>query len=72
MATIFGETRSFESIRPLLDRYGVTYIYVGPLERAYYPESALAKFDEAVANGLLELVYDQNGVKIFRYNPGQP
>jgi YYY domain-containing protein len=72
VATIFGETRSFESIRPLLDRYGVAYIYVGPLERAYYPESALAKFDEAVANGLLELVYDQNGVKIFRYNPGSP
>ncbi len=66
---IFGETRSFESVRPMLDRYGVQYIYVGPLERAYYSEQALAKFDEGVAAGLLSLVYDANGVRIYRYAP---
>ncbi len=70
VAQMLGETHSFESIRPLLDRYDIEYIYVGPLERAYYPESALAKFDEAVEAGMLTLVYDQNGVKIFHYAPG--
>ncbi|MGE3798841.1 MAG: DUF2298 domain-containing protein, partial [Thermomicrobiales bacterium] len=67
VSQIFAETRSFESIRPLLDRYNVEYIYVGPLERAYYPASALAKFDEAVDEGMLTLVYDENGVRIYRY-----
>ncbi|CAN5571658.1 hypothetical protein BH23CHL5_BH23CHL5_02520 [soil metagenome] len=66
---MYGEVRSFESIRPLLDRYHVQYIYVGPVERAYYNEQALAKFDEAVTSGHLDLVYDQDGVRIFRYDP---
>jgi uncharacterized membrane protein len=67
---MLGETRTFASIRPLLDRYNVRFIYIGPLERAYYSESALAKFDEGVENGMLELVYDQNGVKIYEYTAG--
>jgi YYY domain-containing protein len=64
---MLGEVRSCESIRPMLDRYNVEYIYVGPVERAYYPDEALAKFDEGVESGLLELAYDENGVKIYRY-----
>ena len=34
----------------LLHRYGVQYVYVGPLERLYYDAAGLEKFDEA--NGL--------------------
>jgi YYY domain-containing protein len=66
---MLGEARSFESIRPLLDRYDVRYIYIGPLERAYYSEEALAKFDEAVEGGQLDLVYDADGVRIYEYVP---
>src|SRR5207302_7562052 len=48
----------------LLRRYDVSYVYVGELERAYYPASGLAKFDQMVGNEL-ELVYSQDGVKIY-------
>jgi uncharacterized membrane protein len=48
-------------IRPLLDKYNVRYIYVGELERAYYDHHALRKFDRAVAEGQLMLVYDHRG-----------
>jgi YYY domain-containing protein len=49
----------------LLSRYDVTYVYVGDLERAFYPEEGLRKFDEMVGRDL-DLVYDQDGVKIYR------
>lgn len=48
----------------LLDRYAVEYIYVGPLERARYPEAGLQKFAT-----LFPAVYDQNEVSIYRVNP---
>jgi len=48
----------------LLDRYGIRYVYVGPLERTRYPPAGLAKFDS-----LLETVYDAAGVTIYRYTP---
>jgi uncharacterized membrane protein len=57
-------------IRPLLDKYNVRYIYVGELERAYYDDRALRKFDRAVAAGQLTLVYDHQGVRIYRYDAG--
>ena len=52
----------------LLHHYNVRYIYVGDLERqAYAPQSnaGLAKFDRMVQNGLLSLVYRQDGVTIY-------
>jgi YYY domain-containing protein len=64
---IYGEIGRFENIRPLLDRYHVQYIYVGDLERAYYDAAALQKFEDAAAAGRLEVVYDQDGVTIYRY-----
>lgn len=42
------------------------YIIVGELERITYRESGLAKFEAMVAQGLLEVVYDQDGDKIYR------
>jgi YYY domain-containing protein len=50
----------------ILERYDVRYIYVGPYERLYYDAQGLAKFDAMVVEGDLELVYDRNGVKIYR------
>jgi uncharacterized membrane protein len=49
----------------LLNRYDVTYVYVGDLERAFYPEEGLRKFDDMVGREL-DLVYDRDGVKIYR------
>ena len=46
-------------------------IYVGPLERVTYGQRSLAKFDEAVGNGGLEVLYDAGGVTIYGYAGGR-
>ena len=48
----------------LLKEYRVQYIFVGGLERAYYPAEGLAKFDRMLGKQL-DLVYDVDGVKIY-------
>lgn len=53
----------------LLHHYSVRYIYVGALERqAYAPQSSagLDKFAMMAQNGALELVYDRDGVEIYK------
>jgi YYY domain-containing protein len=50
----------------LLRFYNVRYIIVGELERITYRQDGLAKFEAMVAQGLLEVVYDQDGDKIYR------
>ena len=57
----------FESFDPeltltLLDKYGIKYVYVGPVERRDYPAAALAKFDE-----LLDVAYQNDQVTIYEY-----
>ncbi|MHB1415370.1 MAG: DUF2298 domain-containing protein, partial [Chloroflexota bacterium] len=49
----------------VLREYGVSYVYVGALETAYYPPAGLAKFDAMVGHEL-DLVYNAQGVKIYR------
>ncbi|MFQ6101717.1 MAG: DUF2298 domain-containing protein [Anaerolineae bacterium] len=49
----------------ILSRYDVRYVYVGEYERAYYDPAGLAKFDAMAADGLLRVVYDVQGVKIY-------
>ncbi|MDQ3699337.1 MAG: DUF2298 domain-containing protein, partial [Chloroflexota bacterium] len=48
---------------PLLERYEVRYVFVGDLERAYYPADGLAKFDRLT--GVFRKVYQENGVTIY-------
>jgi YYY domain-containing protein len=48
----------------LLDKYDITYVYVGPLERERYNPSGLAKFER-----LLDVVYQGGGVTIYQ-QPG--
>jgi YYY domain-containing protein len=45
----------------LLDKYDISYVYVGPLERNRYPVEGLAKFA-----GLMEVVYESGGVAIYK------
>jgi uncharacterized membrane protein len=59
------ETPRLEQALPLLRKYGVVYIYVGGLERAYYPAAGLNKFAEAPGD-VLETVYQRGGVSIYR------
>ncbi|MFQ5342787.1 MAG: DUF2298 domain-containing protein, partial [Anaerolineae bacterium] len=41
----------------LMRKYDVSYVYIGPLERAYYDPNGLAKFDQMAQAGTLEQVY---------------
>ena len=63
------ETTQAGELLALLKKYHVEYIYVGPLERAYYSDAGLRKFDDLL-NVALDLVYDQNGVRIYRVRDG--
>jgi YYY domain-containing protein len=49
-----------EAALTLLDKYDITYVYVGPLERTAYNESGLEKFRR-----FMDVVYEQNGVTIY-------
>ncbi len=53
------------AIRPLLDRYGAEYVYLGPLERIRYPKEGTAKFETAQP-GLWEIAYESPQVKILK------
>ena len=46
--------------KPLIDRYGVRYVVVGPLERTTYGDAGVAKCDE-----LRRRVFDQGGTTIW-------
>jgi len=45
----------------LMDKYGIRYVYVGPLERGHYPPAALDKFDY-----IMDVVYEQGAVTIYK------
>jgi YYY domain-containing protein len=47
--------------RAILDRYHVTYLYVGLVERQRYPEPGLQKF-----RGMFPVAYESQGVTIYR------
>ncbi|MFZ0544917.1 MAG: DUF2298 domain-containing protein, partial [Candidatus Promineifilaceae bacterium] len=65
ISTIYSED-SWDQTAALLDEYDVTYVYYGSLERETYDPSAEEKFDEN-----LELAYQNNSVKIYRWQPEQ-
>jgi uncharacterized membrane protein len=50
----------------LLALYGVRYIIVGELERAYYGAEGLAKFDAMAQDGSLEVAHQAGAVTIYR------
>ncbi|MGB9593057.1 MAG: DUF2298 domain-containing protein, partial [Anaerolineae bacterium] len=50
----------------LLKKYDVSMIYVGQTERALYGEEGPAKFDRWVEQGILELAFSSQEVKIYR------
>ena len=45
----------------LLDKYDITYVYVGPVERSTYDPRGLEKFER-----LLEVAYRNDGVTIYK------
>jgi YYY domain-containing protein len=62
----FWNTTDPQRGRQLIEELGVDYIYVGQLEHIVYPPEALAKFDQLVETGALEVVYRNDRVIIYR------
>ena len=50
----------------IIEKYDVRYIYAGQLERLYYGQPGLTKFDSMTGSGLLSEVYNADGVKIYQ------
>ncbi len=59
------DTPDLLAAHSLIDLYGVRYIVVGGLERAYYSPEGLAKFDALAQQGLLKPVYQGGAVTIY-------
>jgi len=70
VATIYNEP-SPDLVKPLLEKYGVQYIVVGPLERAYYQPQGLDKFEEMARQGALRVVFRNDGVTIYQVPIGE-
>ena len=61
----FFRTPDIETALRFLARYRVDYIYVGGVERAFYPAVGLAKFEQ-MRGTYLETVYDARQTRIYR------
>ena len=59
-------TLNVERALELLRLHDVEYVMLGELERAYYPEPGIGKFDRLVQRGLAQVVYENEGVKIYK------
>ena len=51
--------------KDLLDKYQVKYIFVGEVEKLYYPATGLEKIYSGL-DGKLEKIYDQQGIVIMK------
>jgi YYY domain-containing protein len=60
IATIYNTLSSQEALT-LLDKYGITYVYVGPLERSEYDPRGLDKFEQ-----IMETVYQNGSVTLYK------
>ena len=61
---LYGTTNAIEAIM-LIRKYGISYIYVGTLERLYYDGAGLSKFDGVLADKL-DRVFVTDDVVIYR------
>jgi uncharacterized membrane protein len=59
-------TPDIAQAQEILNKYGVSYVYVGELERSYYRPEGIAKFEQMARSGLLEIVYQDEAVTIYQ------
>ena len=60
------ETTSIDAAKEVLQRYNVSYVIVGELERLNYGEAGPAKFELMAEVGLIKKVFGNERTKIFR------
>ncbi len=63
---LFYDTPDPWLAQQILDRYAVSYVYLGDLERVTYDPAGIAKFDQMEQTGLLRPVYENPGVTIYQ------
>ncbi len=54
-------TREAQEALTLMDKYAISYVYVGPAERAMFPAYGLNKFD-----AMMDVVFQHGNVTIYR------
>jgi YYY domain-containing protein len=54
-------TRDTQETLTLLDKYAISYVYVGPAERGMFPATSLQKFDT-----LMDIAFQQGNVTIYK------
>ena len=62
---IYSTTDSSKAME-LLERYRVTYVYVGKLEELYYPEEGLKKLDHMANRKALSVAYRNDAVTLYK------
>nr|MBA3948111.1 tetratricopeptide repeat protein [Herpetosiphonaceae bacterium] len=67
-STTLATTGDIPTTIALLRKYGVNYVYVGPLERAFWTPSAVIKW-ETMASKSVDRVFEQGSVRIYRVRP---
>ena len=60
------ETTDAPELDALLRQYKVEYIIVGELERLYYGDAGISKFDAMAGEGVIEPVFRNQGVTIYQ------
>jgi len=60
----FYNTQDIQSALEFLQRYQVQYIVISGLERAYYTPEGIAKFQEMVNQGMLQIVFGDDTPKM--------
>ena len=65
VANMYSTADSATLLR-LLRKYNVSYVYVGQLERNYYPPGGITKFDSMEGTGQLVRVYRDGPVSIYQ------
>ncbi len=63
-------TPNIEQAQMILNKYGVSYVYLGELERNYYWPEGVAKFDQMADRGILDIVYQDKAVTIYKVLEG--
>jgi len=63
---ILYTARDWEAALPILQKYNIRYVYVGPAERSQYGDDGLTKFDRN-----MNAIYQSDGVTIYEMAGGQ-